>query len=129
MSSRVKLILLVALSVGCAAGGGAIWGTVATAAVGNGTVKVCVETKTNIVVPMSSKGKCPKGSKLTTLSQISPQGPAGLVGREGPAGPAGQTGESGKNGTNGQDGKDGKDGQDGKDGKNVVSEVIDGGKP
>lgn len=65
--------------------------------------KACVNGKGVLVVP-SASGKCPRGSRATTLGARGPKGATGARGATGPAGPAGPTGETGPQGPQGETG-------------------------
>lgn len=54
-------------------------------------VKVCTTSK-DVVVSAAKKGKCPRGTKMVTIST------SGVVGERGPAGPAGDPGPIGATG-------------------------------
>ena len=56
-------------------------------------VKVCVTAK-RTVVASSPKGRCPKGTKRTTISRRGPAGPTGRTGARGATGATGAPGRS-----------------------------------
>ncbi|WP_181313241.1 phage tail protein [Nocardioides campestrisoli] len=66
-------------------------------------VKVCTTSK-DVVVSAAKKGKCPKKTKLVTISTT------GVVGEQGPAGPAGAVGPAGAPGAPGSAGAQGEPG-------------------
>jgi hypothetical protein len=128
--------------VGSLAGVGASWGSSSAANTVTKTVKVCVVSKTNVVVSASSTGKCPKHTKTVSISRSPLPGPTGPKGDPGLPGPSGSDGKDGANGTNGADGRDGLDGTSGTDGasgsdgadggpgpSSAPSSAIDGGAP
>jgi hypothetical protein len=121
-------MLLVGLLVGSVVGGASIVSALGDDREASDSVKICVG-KRGAVVSATKAGKCPTGSRLTTINRVGPTGPAGPTGLTGPAGSPG-TGSPGPAGPTGATGPTGPSGSPGQS-VTVTAEpdVIDGGAP